>query len=74
MVGEAEIVRIRKLEDEADAAVLHGEDDGGHVALGGMGEAVGAVAFGGFLDLVAGADCADGGVAGVGHDVHLSGG
>ena len=47
-------------------------DDGGQVAPGGVGEAVGAVALEGFLDLVAGADRADGGVAGAGHDAHLA--
>ena len=71
MVGVAEDLGIGQLQDEADAAVLHGEDDGGQVALGGVGEAVGAIALEGFLDLVAGAHRADGGVAGVGHGVHL---
>ena len=51
--------------------VLHGEDDGGQVALGGVGEAVGAVSLEGLLDLIARAYRADGGVSGVGHGVHL---
>ena len=66
----AELLGIGQFQDEANAAVLHGEDDGGQVALGGVGEAVGAVSLEGFLDLIAGADRADGGVAGVGHGVH----
>ena len=44
----------------------------GQVALCGAGEAVGAVALEGLLDLVAGAHGADGGVAGVGHGFHLA--
>ena len=43
VIGVAEIFGTGQLQDEADAAVLHGEDDGGHIALGGIGEAVGAV-------------------------------
>ncbi len=73
VIGVAEVIRIGQLQDEADAAVGHGEDDGGQVALGGVGEAVGAVALEGFLDLIAGAYGADGGVAGVGHGVHRAG-
>ena len=59
--------RDRAVPERAVAAVLHGEDYGGQVGLGGVG---GAVAFEGFLDLVAAAHGTDGGVAGVGHGCH----
>ena len=72
VVGVAEVLGIGQLQDEADASVRHGEDDGGQVALGSVCEAVGAVALEGLLDLVAGAHGADGGVAGVGHNVHVA--
>ena len=74
VVGVAEVLGIGELQDEADAAVRHGEDDGGQVALGSVGKAVGAVALEGLLDLVAGAHGADGGVAGVGHGVRVAAG
>ena len=35
-------------------AVLHGEYDGGQIALGGVGEAVSAISLEGLLDLVVG--------------------
>ena len=69
MVGVTEIPRIGQLQDEADATVFYGEDDGGQVARGGKGEIVGTAPLEGFLDLVVRAYRADGGVAGVGHGV-----
>ena len=71
VVAQLEVVGIGQLQDEADAAVLHGEDDGGQVALGRVGEAVGAVPVQGLFDLVAGAVDGDGGVASVGDGVYL---
>ena len=39
VVGVAEVLGTGQLQDDADAAVFHGEDDGGQIALGGVGEA-----------------------------------
>ena len=72
VVGVPEVLRIGQFQDEANAAVLHGEDDGGQIALGGMGESISAVPLEGFLDLIARAYGADGGVAGVGHGIQLA--
>ena len=72
MVGVAEVLGIGQFQDEANAAVLHGEDDGGQIALGGIGESISAVPLEGFLDLIARAYGADGGVAGVGHGIQLA--
>ena len=71
MVAQLEVVGIGQFQNEADASVFHGEDDQGQVALGSVGKAVGAVAIEGFLDLEASAVDGDGGVAGVGHGIHL---
>ena len=72
VVGVAEVLGIGQFQDEANAAVLHGEDDGGQIALGGIGESISAVPLEGFLDLIARAYGADGGVAGVGHGIQLA--
>ena len=48
VIGVAEVLRVWEFQDEADTAVVHGEPEGVQVALGGVGEAVGAVAVGGF--------------------------
>ena len=71
MVGELKVVGIGQLQDKADAAVLHGEDNGGQVALGGVGEAVGTVPVQRLFDLIAGAVDGNGGVASVGHGGYL---
>ena len=43
VVGVAEVLGIGQFQDEANAAVVHGEDDGGQIALGGIGESISAV-------------------------------
>ena len=48
VIGVAEVLRVWEFQDEADTAVVHGEGEDVQVALGGVGEAVGAVAVGGF--------------------------
>ena len=48
VIGVAEVLRVWEFQDEADTAVVHGEHEGVQVALGGIGEAVGAVAVEGF--------------------------
>ena len=48
VIGVAEVLRVWEFQDEPDTAVVHGEPEGVQVALGGVGEAVGAVAVGGF--------------------------
>ena len=48
VIGVAEVLRVWEFQDEPDTADVHGEHEGVQVALGGVGEAVGAVAVGGF--------------------------
>ena len=72
VVGVTEVLGIGQFQDEANAGVLHGEDDGGQIALGDIGESISAVPLEGSLDLIARAHGADGGVAGVGHGIQLA--